>query len=157
MIITQDNFDEYFRDVRNHTPEKGDVIARYTAMADFVEGRLKSDIIDLLYNKNKIEPAIQVMKKLGLAVEKDSIRICKEICSDLVSGMSVEDVESKVYSYQLELFYYTKKEYVPIDPHWSVISINNLDEFLDQAGNKITIKTKYLEGENEENDGHTVY
>jgi elongation factor Ts len=36
--------------------------------------------------------------------------------------------------------------YVPLDdPHWSIISLHNLDEFLDQSGQKIKITSKIIE------------
>lgn len=145
-IIDESNFSEYFRDCRISKPEKGDVIARYSANAEFISGQMKKDIIDLLKNKDKAVAAIQVMKKLGHATEADSLRVCKEICKDLASGMSAEEVENKPYKYNMELFYYTKKEYIPIDdPHWTPIGIANLDEFLDKAGNKLKIKSSLAE------------
>lgn len=144
-IITEKNFHEYFRDTRTSRPEKGDVIARFTAMADFVDGRMKNDIIDLLYNKNKVEAAIQVMRKLGSATEKDSIRVCREVCQDLANGMSIEQIVQKPYRYQIEFFYYTKKENIPIDDdHWSVITLANLDEFLDKSGQRLKMKSTLL-------------
>lgn len=144
-IITQENFHEYFRDMRTSRPEKGDVIARFTAMADFIDGRMKKDIVDLLYNKNKVEAAIQVMRKLGSATEKDSIRVCREVCQDLASGMSIEEIEQKPYRYQIEFFYYTKKENIPIDDdHWSVITLDHLDEFSDSSGQRLKMKTTFL-------------
>lgn len=144
LVIDESNFHQYFKDCRNSRPEKGDIMAKFTAIAEFVEGRMKKDIIDLLSNKeNKVNAAVQVMRKLGCAVEKDAVRVCKEICQDLISGMKPEEVESKVYKYQVETFYYTKKEFVPVDdPHWSVIGIVNLDEFLDRSGNKLRMESK---------------
>lgn len=143
LVINESNFEEYFKDCRKHKPQKGDIMARYTACAEFIDGRMKCDIIDLLHNYDKANAAVQVMRKLGCATEQDSIRICKEVCQDLLSGMTLKEVEQKVYKYVLEVFYYTKKEYVPLgDPHWSIISINNLDEFLDQAGQRVSLKCK---------------
>lgn len=145
LVITEANFHEYFRDIRNNKIQKGEVISRWTGMAEFVDGHMKRDIIDLLHNKNKLEAAIQVMRKLGSAIEKDAIRVCKEICQDLANGLTWQQVEEKVYHYQLEFFYYTKKEYIPLDDtHWSIISIANLDEFLDQAGQKLKISSKLI-------------
>jgi hypothetical protein len=144
LVIDENNFNHYFRDCRITRPEKGDIMAKFTAVAEFIDGRMKKDIIDLLSNKEgKVNAAIQVMRKLGCATEKDAIRICKEICKDLSSGMKPEEVEAKVYKYQMETFYYTKKDYVPLnDPHWSLIGIANLDEFLDKSGNKLRMDAK---------------
>ena len=148
LIINESNFTQYFRDCRTSQPERGDIIACWTGVAEFIEGRMKKDIMDLLSNKEKAFAATQVMIKLGRATQKDAIRICKEITSDLISGMSQEEVEKKSYEYTIELFYYTKKEYIPLnDPHWSTIGIENLDEFLDQANQRIKIKSKIVEPE----------
>jgi hypothetical protein len=146
LIIDESNFAEYFRDCRISKPERGDIMARYAAIAEFVEGQMKTDIVDLLNRcDDKVIAATQVMRKLGCATQKDAIRICKEICEDVVSGLSIEEVLKKPYKYTIEMFYYTKREYIPRDdPHWSTIGIENLDDFLDQAGNKLEMKTKIV-------------
>lgn len=145
LIIDEKNFAEYFRDCRISRPKRGDVIARYAAVAEFVDGRMKQDIIDLLQNKDKAVAATQVMRKLGCATQADAMRVCKEICQDLISGMSVQEVEQKSYKFTIEVFYYTKKEYIPIDdPHWSIIGIANLEEFLDKAGQRLKMTTKII-------------
>ncbi len=145
VVIDQNNFEQYFFDIRRHKPQKGQVMAKYTAIAEFVDGLMKKNIIDLLH-KNKAEAAVAVMRKLGCATEKDSIRIVRELCDDLVAGMTPEEVEKKVYKYTLESFYYTQKDYVPLDdPHWSLINVKNLDEFLDAANNKCKIKAKIVD------------
>lgn len=144
LVIDESNFSQYFRDCRMHRPERGDVMARYSAIAEFVDGKMKKDIIDLLTNyDNKALAATQVMRKLGCATENESIRICREIVEDLDSGMTKDEVESKVYKYKMEVIYYTKREYVPEnDPHWTVISIANLDKFLDKTNQMVSIRTK---------------
>lgn len=148
LVIDESNFSQYFRDCRISRPERGDVIARYSANAEFIDGQMKRDIIDLLHNRDKAMAATQVMRKLGCATQGDSLRVCKEICRDLASGMTLKEVEQKVYSYNIEVFYYTKKEFVPIDDdHWSLIGINNLDEFLDQANQRLKIKSRIIEKE----------
>lgn len=141
--ITAENFDQYFFDVRKNRPKRGQVMARYAAVAEFLDGQLKKDIVDLIYNKDRPETATRVMRKLGCATERDAIRICKEIAYDLAQGLTPQQVEQKVYKYVLEVFYYTEKQNIPIDdPHWSVIGLNNLDEFLDAADNRIKMKVK---------------
>lgn len=152
IIIDNTNFFQYFRDCKTSKPEKGDVLARWTGIAEFIDGRMKKDIIDLLLNKdNKVQAAIQVMRKLGGATEKEAIRVCKEISKDILAGMSLEDVEKKSYEYQIELFYYAKPQYVPQnDKHWSLIGIDNLDNFLDQANERYTITAKIIENKDVE-------
>ena len=47
-IINEENFNQYFKDVRQNKPEKDDIIAKYSAMAEFVDGGEKRQIISLL-------------------------------------------------------------------------------------------------------------
>ena len=148
IVIDDSNFTEYFFDVRKHKPQRGQIMARYAAGAEFIDGRLKKDVVDLIFNKGRPEAATRVMRKLGCATEKDSIRVCREIAQVLVAGMSILEVEQKVYKYTIEVFYYTFKENVPIDdPHWTTISLKNLDEFLDAADNKLRMTSKIVENE----------
>ena len=65
IVIDESNFTQHFRDCRMHRPQRGDVMAKYTAIAEFVDGRMKQDIIDLLVNHEKAYAATQVMRKLG--------------------------------------------------------------------------------------------
>ena len=144
LVINETNFSEYFRDCRTSRPERGDVIAQYMARAEFIDGHMKKDIIDLISNHDKAIAATNVMRKLGCATQKDAIRVCREICQDLASGMSPKEVEEKVYKYDMEMFFYSKTEFVP---HWTIIGINNLDEFLDQGNQRLKMTTKIVKGD----------
>lgn len=152
LVITEDNFEDYFFDVRKHTPQHGQIMARYSAVAEFIDGQMKRDVIELLLKEGKAEAAAKVMRKLGCAAEADSYRIPRQMAEDLLHGETVEQVAQKPYRYTLEAFYYTRKEYVPLDPHWTIIGILNLDEFLDKANQKIRIVSKVMnaaEGQSE--------
>ena len=152
-VINESNFEKYFFDVRRFKPQRGQVMARYMAVAEFIDGMMKKNIIDLLH-KDKAEAAVTVMRKLGCATEGDAIRVVREVCDDLVSGMGVEEVEKKVYKYTLESFYYTQKEHFPIDdPHWSLINVRNMDEFLDAANRKCKMTTKVVDSLDGEKQG----
>lgn len=130
LVIDESNFDQYFFDVRKHKPQKGQVMAKYTACAELVDGRLKRDLIDLLlYHKEGGGAASKVMRKLGGSNDRDAYRITREMAEDLVAGMTVDQVAEKPYSFILEHFFYTQKELVPKDdPHWSTIEILNFVE-----------------------------
>lgn len=118
-------------------------MARFVARAELGPGRLKADLIDLLI-KGLPESAVKVARKLGCATEIDSVRLCKRLSEDLLS-MWPEEVEKKFHEYDLEVFYYAEKENVPVDdPHWSVVTLRNLDEFLDAAGDRIKMDAKVV-------------
>lgn len=150
LIIDEKNFNQYFFDARVHRPKKNQVLVKYSAIAELVDGSMKKNLIDLC-KKDKIHAATQVMRKLAGACEIDSVRVLKEICLDILSGISEENIEKKSYKYKLEMFYYAEKQYVPDDPHWTCMTINNLDVFLDSnnSNNKILVKSKIVESENE--------
>jgi hypothetical protein len=149
MEITEENFHKYFFDVRQHKPSRDQVIAKYTAMAEFVEGHLKNQTIALLTKTDKAHTVTQLMRKLGCSNELDSYRVPLKIAEDLANGVSPEEVEAKPYKYQMEMFFYTWKECVPKDdPHWEIISIKNLDDFLDstsQNEEEIQVKARIVE------------
>jgi hypothetical protein len=128
--ITSENFHQYFKDVRTNKIERDEVIAKYSAVAEFVDGGEKRQIISLLTDtENKMEATIQIMRKLLLASELDAYKIPRNIADDLLSGMTSEEVAQKPYKYILEMFFYTKPENIPKDdPHWCCISVLNLDE-----------------------------
>jgi hypothetical protein len=124
LVIDDSNFESYFFDVRKHRPKPGQVMARFTAMADFVDGQMKRDVVYLLREcKGGAKGAQRVMRKLAGAVEGDSIRVLREMALDLAAGMTAEEVCAKPYRYQCEFFYYTDRGNVPDDDHWSVIGM----------------------------------
>lgn len=144
VVINDENFDEYFFDVRQHAPERGQIIAQYSATAEFVDGGEKRQIIALLRDTDKMVATTQVMRKLLFATERDSYRIPREMAEDMKNGMSCDECAAKVYKYTVEMYFYTKPEYVPVDdPHWTIISIKNLDDFLDKKDNQI--KSRIIE------------
>lgn len=145
--ITEENFGKYFKDLRSSVPDKGDVIALYSAVAEFVDGNEKRQIISLLTStENKMEATAQVMRKLLFANELDAYKVPRMMAEDLFSGMTVDEVAQKPYKYTLEMFFYANPNSIPKDdPHWSVISLLNLNDFLDKKDPQI--KTKIISKE----------
>jgi len=127
FVIDENNFDQLFFDARKNGPKKDQVMACYEAVAEFVEGDLKVDIVNLLLsNDNAAESAPRVFQKLGCSSYQDSINVVKEMTEDLLS-LSVNEVLEKPYQYHLQMFYYTKDEHIPRnDPHWSKIKLLNV-------------------------------
>lgn len=146
LIIDETNFNQYFFDVKRNKPQKGQVLAKYTATAELVDGDLKKDIIKLIKGENKVLAAVKVLEKLGCTSEPEAVRVCKLIAEDMLSGMSDRMVLKKAYKYRFEAFYYAKQEHVPIeDPHWTIISIANLNEFIDSGNQRITMNSEILD------------
>lgn len=126
VVIDSSNFANYFFDVRKFGPKPGQIMARFSAIAVFGDGPEKMDLIKVL-RKGKAESAAQVMRKIHCAAEPDCYRVCREICEDLISGMTDDQVCKKEYSFLLEAFYYTKKDYVPKnDPNWEMIDLMSI-------------------------------
>ena len=86
----------------------------------------------LTATENKMEATAQVMRKLLCASELDAYRVPRMMAEDMLNGMSEDEVASKPYKYTFEMFFYVKPEHVPNDPHWTKISVLNLQEFLDK-------------------------
>lgn len=126
LEVTEENFYEHFFDARKHRPKKGQVLAKFTAIAEFIDGKGKRDVIQLL-KMDKAHQAAQVMKKIHGAKEPDCYRICREMAEDLLMTSEV-DVENKPYEYVIEHFYYTQRELVPRTQHWELIQLVNYDE-----------------------------
>ena len=128
IVIDSSNFKDYFFDVRKFGPKHGQVMAKFRAIAIFAEGEEKRDLIKIL-KRDKAEAAAMVMQKIHCAATPDCYRVCREICEDLLSGMTDQEVEKKEHEYFLEAFYYTKKEYIPKDdPHWETIDVLRYDQ-----------------------------
>lgn len=139
LIIDNSNFKEYFFDVRKFGPKEGQIMAKFSAVAIFGDGPEKRDVIKIL-KRDKAEAAVMVMRKIHCAREPDCYKICREICEDLVSGMSEDEVAKKEHEFVLESFYYTKKEYVPLDdPHWETIDVIKYDPETKTYKSDITI------------------
>jgi hypothetical protein len=155
LEITDQNFDEYFFDVRKNSPKPGQVMVCYTATAEFVDGNLKRDITYLLAATDKVDAAVQLMRKLGWASDQDAIRICREVVEDLAAGKTSDEIAETIYKYQLKAYYYIDKEnldFIPKDdPHWDVIELKNLEEHVEKT-EQGTIKTKIIFPENEEKE-----
>jgi hypothetical protein len=127
LVIDKTNFSEYFHDVRYHRAQAGEVMAKFMAVAVFGSGPEKRDIINIL-KKDKAHAAAMVMRKIHSAKEPDCYRVCREICEDLMNGMTDDQVCEKDYEFTLEMFYYVKREYVPKnDPHWVLIPLMQYD------------------------------
>jgi len=134
LIIDDKNFDQYFRDVRRYKPEKGEIMVCYANAAEFVTGNEKRHMIHLLKLPNKMEAATQVMRKLLYACERDAYTVPKMMLKDMLAGMTDEEILEKPYPYTVHIYYYTKPEYFPKDdPHWTSISILNLDMFIEKT------------------------
>lgn len=135
LVIDESNFDQYFRDVKTNGPQKGDVMAVYRAVAELTTGSLKEQIVDALCREDiGARKAVQLAVKLGRTSRKEAVKLIKQICGDLYAGMQKDLVIAKSYRYIFEMFFYTKKEYVPIDDqHWEIVTLRNLEELVDKT------------------------
>lgn len=140
IVIDESNFDLYFRDVKSNKPQRGDVMAVFRATAELADGNLKQQIIESLCAEEiGAKKATQLMMKIGQTNRKEALRVVKCICADLFGGMPKSSVAAKSYKYGFEMFFYTKKEYIPQnDPHWDVVTMKNLEEFLDKSEKNVS-------------------
>ncbi len=127
---SKEYFEKYFFDVRKHKPKKGQILAQYRAVADFVDGWVKRNLINLLMsNPAGAETVQKVMRNMCGALEEDSIRVPLEMAKDLASGMTADEVAKKDYKMIIEYNFWTERDCVPKDdPHWSTIEILNSED-----------------------------
>lgn len=125
IIIDDSNFHLYFFDIGKYKPKKGHVLARYTAMAEFVSGDVKDFVVAALMNNSMgAEMSSQVMKHHCHATDEYASLVPLQIAEDLRSGMTPEEVKAKSYRFQIEYFYWTEPENIPTDDvHWEMITI----------------------------------
>jgi len=125
MEITEDNFKDYFFPAKeDYKPQKGQVLARWRAKADFVDGWVKRNVIELLcVSKAGAETARKIMTKLVSSQDRDSVRVLREMAEDLVAGKTVDQVAAEPYRFTVEQFYWTEKQYIPDDPHWELVNV----------------------------------
>ena len=119
-----------FRLVRDHKPEHGDVICKYNAVAYFVNGDVKRNIIHQLLNSdNSLHVCLNQMLYLVNARYKEALECLKQMLNDLSAGMTEEQVLMKEYRFVVEMFYYTKPKFFPKDnEHWTLITLKNIEE-----------------------------
>lgn len=126
--ITAENFNQYFFDVRKHRPKPGQIMAKFQAIAVLGDGPEKMDLVRLIQT-DKIYQAVRVVQKIHCAREPECYTLLKQMCQDLLAGMTPEEVCKKDYEYVLRVFYYTNRECVPAnDPHWETIQLLKLEE-----------------------------
>lgn len=126
LVIDESNFDQYFFDTRKFGPQAGQIMAKFSAMAIFGDGPEKKDVVNLL-KTDKAPQAAMVMNKIHCARVPDCYKVCREICEDLISGMTEEEVGRKEYEFVIEAVFYTKKEYVPKDKNWEILTTLRFD------------------------------
>jgi len=125
--LNEENFLKYFKEAGRFPPEKGDVLAVFKACAELVDGQLKQEVVRSL---KEIEGgsrfAVQMLIKQSKMSYRESIRICKEICTDLQS-LDDNEVLNKPYKFVYENKYFVRKDLVPTDsPHWEIVSLKNV-------------------------------
>jgi hypothetical protein len=152
VIIDVDNFNQYFFDVRMHAPQKGQIIVCYSTTAELIEGTEKKNLVQLMYAKkdNIMPAALQIMRKIFCASYKDSMRVLEEILTDLLSGMSIDEVCKKPYKFTAHMYFYTLPEYFPKqeddpDKHWTKVSIVDMDKFFtSEIADGVVMETKVV-------------
>lgn len=156
LVIDGSNFDQYFFDVRKNDWKKGQVMARYRAVANFVDTYQKRNVIDLL-KLDKAVPATRLMRKYHGATDIHSIQVLIQMCKDLLKGMSDDEVAAKPYEMNVEYFFYTKKEHIPDDPHWDCISLRGLGDWGSVGKSGWAITQKYVDADGNELDPEDVF
>lgn len=122
-IFSPENFPKYFREAGKCKPEKGESLVIFRSPAELIDGDVKNDVIDhMLKNNFGAQHGIQVLMRNCSMSYSDAMRVCKEICKDMMV-MNKEDVINKAYKFVFEKMYYADKKYVPEDPRWEIVNL----------------------------------
>lgn len=125
--ISDEDFEKYFRPI-TEKPQEGEVMARWRACADFVDGCVKRNVIDLLLRNEKGGLlSRKILSKVAKIVDEKKVLI--EMSQDLLDGKSIDEVAQKPYPIVIQHFYWAKRENVPDDPHWDIIEYKDLSKF----------------------------
>lgn len=118
-------FEGNFFDVKTNRPRPGQILAKFTAMADFVDDWVKKNVVSLLCKvPGGAASAQKVLRNMVGATEIDSIRVPLAIAKDLAEGMTEAEVLEKPYRFRLEKYWWAERAAVPSDnPHWTVIDV----------------------------------
>ena len=122
-VFSPENFPKYFREVGRSKPEKGESLVIFRSPAELVDGDVKKDVIEhMLENDFGAQHGIQVLMRNCSMSYADAMRVCKEICADMLV-MEKEAVMNKAYKFVFEKQYYANKKYVPEDPRWEIVTL----------------------------------
>jgi len=122
--MEETDFNKHFFNVRDHEPEKGQVIARFRAICQLLPGDEKRFLVKTLQRPDSSHSVVNIMSKLFYADHESSFQIPQQMAKDLLDGMSEEEVINKEQEYTAEFYYYVKPQYVPQDDsHWEIINI----------------------------------
>lgn len=129
VVITDDNFALYFRDVVKNKKQDGDITVSYRSVMELPYCELKKDVIRLLAEvQGGAAMAVEALGRYAAASKSDAIRLCGEISTDILGGLSLEKVSYKIYKYHVVLFFYVKPEHFPKtwleekNTAWSIVS-----------------------------------
>jgi hypothetical protein len=142
--INDDNFNEYFFDIKTNKPQKEQIIACFKTCAELIDGFEKKQIIQLLRRTNSSQAIIQIMKNILYANNESCYLVPIQIAKDLIEGKTEEEILEKPYKMILEKYYYVEEQYIPDSPHWIKIKINNMEQYIEKSGEVIKISSKII-------------
>ena len=145
LVIDESNFKEYFFDVRLNKPQRGQVMATYTAVVELLDGPEKRQIIEFLRFTDKALAVVSMMRKALLAKDPYTFSVPIQMAQDLLNGKSEEEVRETPYKFVMEAAFWTQAEYIPMnDPHWACVSILNLEEHFAKKDESFQIKSRLM-------------
>ena len=126
VSIKKQIFEEYpedFRDAKRLRPLKGQVFARFKALAYLGDGPLKRMVLNFLRQENGAQAAISVFSKDAHSSTTESVKLIKEILLDITSGKSEDEIAEKPYEFITDRIFWVYRDKVPVnDPRWETIT-----------------------------------
>src|SRR5688572_7504971 len=111
VIITDENFNQYFRDASKHKKQDGDIMVSYRSYMELPNCELKRDVIRLLSEVDHgANLAVEALCRYAAASRQSAIGLCAQISVDLLKAKDPTQVAGKVYQYESVLFFYVNQE-----------------------------------------------
>ena len=114
LIITDENFNQYFRDITKHARQDGDILVSYRSLMELPDCQLKRDVIRFLTEVDHgANLAVEALMRYAAASKHAAIALCARMTVDLAKEKKPGHVAGKTYQYESVLFFYINKDHFP--------------------------------------------
>lgn len=114
VVITDENFNQYFRDASKHKKQDGDIMVSYRSYMELPDCQLKRDVIRLLAEVDHgANLAVEALCRYAAASKQAAIALCARMSVDLIKEKQPDQVAHRSYKYESVLFFYINQDHFP--------------------------------------------
>lgn len=124
--VTDDTFHLYFFDVSKHERQPDQIKVRFRQHMSLDESPLKEEIVRYLTEiEGGVINAVRLLVDNAACSKEQAMKLCHEMISFIYNpkrkSIDISGVIKAPFRYTVDLYYYTKPEYVPKDSRWTVV------------------------------------